>query len=157
MRGARRSLAGALVALALAMVVGERDASAGVCFFDSTVTVSFGTYDVFSTTAIEAAGSVTYRCSPNTSVAITLNTGLNATTFFPRYLANGIDKLSYNLYLDTILTKVWGDGTGGSVLYSNPAQPKWRTITVPVFGRLPAGQDVSAGPYSDTVTITMNF
>jgi spore coat protein U-like protein len=30
-------------------------------------------------------------------------------------------------------------------------------VSVTVYGRIPPGQDISAGSYSDTVTVVVNF
>jgi spore coat protein U-like protein len=32
-----------------------------------------------------------------------------------------------------------------------------KPVTVTVFGRIPAGQDVAAGIYSDTIIVTIQF
>jgi spore coat protein U-like protein len=69
----------------------------------------------------------------------------------------GSEVLSYNLYLDSTRTTIWGDGTGGSQTYTRSNPPTNQNIKVSVFGRIPAGQDVSAGSYSATVTATIFF
>jgi spore coat protein U-like protein len=67
------------------------------------------------------------------------------------------DQLRYNVYLDPAKTTVWGDGTQGTQFFSirNPSL-RDRT-TVPIYGRVPAGQDVGAGTYADTLVITVNY
>ena len=80
-----------------------------------------------------------------------------AGTFDPRRMLNGAEALNYNLYLDAARTQIWGDGTGASQLYVNSNPPNSRTVTVTIFGRIPAQQDVSAGSYSDSITATINF
>ncbi|TMA59685.1 MAG: spore coat protein U domain-containing protein [Deltaproteobacteria bacterium] len=54
-------------------------------------------------------------------------------------------------------TIIWGDGTSGTQTFfvSNP--PNNQNTSVPLFGRIPAGQGTSSGPYSNTVTVTINF
>jgi spore coat protein U-like protein len=52
---------------------------------------------------------------------------------------------------------LWGDGTGGTQTYPQVLPPLNQDITVQVFGRIPAGQDVSAGVYTNTVTVTIFF
>jgi spore coat protein U-like protein len=32
-----------------------------------------------------------------------------------------------------------------------------QTMNLPIFGRMPTGQDVSVGIYSDTIIATINF
>ncbi len=65
--------------------------------------------------------------------------------------------LNYNLYLDAARTTIWGDGTGGTQVYSNANPPNNTNVTVTIYGRIPASQDVSAGSYTNTVTATINF
>jgi len=118
--------------------------------------VSFGTYDVFSAAPLDSTGSVSFLCTGNASVTVTLDKG-GAPTFDPRRMLKGSEALTYNLYLDAARTQVWGDGTGVSKVYVNPDPRNNRTITVTIFGRVPAQQDVTAGSYSDIITATINF
>jgi spore coat protein U-like protein len=122
----------------------------------STTGVSFGTYNVFATSPLDSTGSVTYRCTGNASLTVTLDKG-GAATFNPRRMSSGSQALGYNLYLDASRTTPWGDGTGGSQLYSNPSVPNNQNVTVTIYGRVAPGQDVSAGTYSNTITATINF
>ena len=118
--------------------------------------VSFGSYNVFSNTPLDASGSVTYQCSPlAVNVQIQLNRGA-AASFSPRLMRQGSATLAYNLYTDAARTIVWGDGTGGTQVYSALAAALI-DIIVPVYGRVPARQNVQAGPYSDTITATILF
>ena len=121
-----------------------------------TTGVSFGTYNVFATSPLDSTGSVTYRCNGNVNITVTLNKG-GATTFNPRRMLKGSEALTYNLYLDASRTTIWGDGTGGTQVYSNPSTPNNQDVTVTIYSRIPASQDVSAGSYSDSITATINF
>jgi spore coat protein U-like protein len=68
------------------------------------------------------------------------------------------NQLFYNLFLDAARTIVWGDGTGGTQFYfSQNPQPNNQNISVPIYGRMPALQDVKVGNYGDTITVTLNF
>lgn len=124
----------------------------------STTAVNFGTYNVFSASPDNATGQVTYRCTAPRPplVTIQLDKG-GAPTFNPRQMRMGSEVLNYNLYLDSTRTTIWGDGTGGSQTYIRSNPPPNQNINVNVFGRIPAGQDVSAGSYSATVTATIFF
>jgi spore coat protein U-like protein len=123
----------------------------------STTSVSFGSYDVFSTTATDSTGTVSYRCTGNTPLLqISLTIGSSA-TFNPRSLSNGPDTLTYNLYIDAARTSIWGDGTGSTGCYRQFAPPNGKTVNVTVYGRIPAAQDVGAGRYTDTITAIINF
>lgn len=124
----------------------------------STTAVNFGGYNVFSASPDDATGQVTYRCTnPRPPlVTIQLDKG-GAPTFNPRQMRMGSEVLNYNLYLDSTRSTIWGDSTGGSQTYTRSNPPTNQNINVSVFGRIPAGQDVSAGSYSATVTATIFF
>jgi spore coat protein U-like protein len=122
----------------------------------STTAVSFGTYNVFAASPLDSTGSVTYRCTARTPITIFLNKG-GAATFNPRRMLKAAEALNYNLYLDASRTTIWGDGTGGSQAYSNASPPLNQNVNVTIYGRVQAGQDVSAGSYSNTITATINF
>jgi spore coat protein U-like protein len=124
----------------------------------STTPVAFGTYNVFSGSANDATGQITYRCTAPRPplVQIQLDKG-GAPTFTPRQMRRSGEILSYNLYLDSTRSTIWGDGTGGSQAYTRANPPLNQNINVSVFGRIPPGQDVSAGNYTATVTATIFF
>ena len=67
------------------------------------------------------------------------------------------ERLSYNLYIDPQRQTVWGDGTGGTRVYSEHAQPNNHVVAVPVYGRVFGAQDVGAGTYLDNVIVTLDF
>ena len=52
---------------------------------------------------------------------------------------------------------IWGNGTGGTSFYATANIPNNRDVSVPVYARVPAGQDVRAGSYADNVSVTVNF
>lgn len=124
----------------------------------STTAVSFGSYNVFSASPDDGTGQITYRCTAPRPplVTIQLDKG-GAPSFNPRQMRMGSEVLNYNLYLDSTRTTIWGDGTGGSQAYSQYSPQPNQNINVSVYGRIPAGQDVSAGNYSATVTATIFF
>ena len=149
------SLAGLALA---ALLASPRPALAiGVCSFASTVGVNFGAYDEFNPTPTDSTGSLTYTCiSVLATITIDLSRG-DGPTYFPRQMHTGPHTLSYNLYLDAARVAVWGDGTGGSSHYGPVVPPLVSPVTVTVYGRIPAGQNVSVGAYTDTITATINF
>jgi len=124
----------------------------------STTAVAFGTYNVFSGSADDATGQITYRCTAPRPplVRIELDKG-GAPTFNPRQMRQGSETLNYNLYLDSTRSTIWGDGTGGTQTYTRTLPPLNQNINVSVYGRIPPGQDVSAGSYTATVTATIFF
>jgi spore coat protein U-like protein len=134
--------------------------AAAQCTLSSTG-VAFGVYDVFEAAPLTATGSVTYFCGPpDRTVTIALDAGLSG-AYRPRRMASGAERLAYDLYLDPAGVRIWGDGTAGTDLFTGstgpPGAPGERTFTVPVYGRVPPGQDVGFGVYADTVTVTIIF
>jgi spore coat protein U-like protein len=125
----------------------------------SATPVAFGNYNVFNVANTTSNGSVTYHCNGYLTgsgpITIYLGKGTSA-TYTPRFMHNGANHLNYNLYLDALLTQVWGDGTGGTSFYSATAvNDVAKTVTV--FGSILAGQDAHVGAYTDSVKATINF
>lgn len=146
------------VAFALVVIAASRSARAQSCSYVAVAGVSFGSYDVFAASPTDSAGSVSYSCMGGATVTITLSIG-NAPTYNPRrMLRAGGGSLAYNLYLDAARTSIWGDGAGGVTARYGPIMPAdGVTVVVPIFGRIPAAQDVAVGVYTDTITATINF
>jgi len=124
----------------------------------SITPVAFGTYNVFSGSADDATGQITYRCTAPRPplVQIHLDKG-GAPSFNPRQMRRSSEILNFNLYLDSTRSTIWGDGTGGTQAYTLANPLPNQNINVIVYGRIPPGQDVSAGSYTATVTATIFF
>ncbi|MDO8684810.1 MAG: spore coat U domain-containing protein [Armatimonadota bacterium] len=143
------------LSLGLAVALAWPRTAMAVCTI-STTPVSFGNYNVFSVTPLDTTGTVTYRCGTERNIRISLNRG-GAATFNPRRMLKGSEALNYNLYRDAARTTIWGDGTGGTQVYFDANPPNNQNVTVNIFGRIPAGQDVTAGSYTNTITATIDF
>jgi len=126
----------------------------------STTTVNFGSYDVFSTTPLDSTGTLTVSCNESPAPQVTIAVGPSPTSggFFPRQMKHTqrTDLLNYNLFTDSTRSAVWGDGTQGTLTLRNRVL-KNRPWFVTIYGRIPAGQDVSSGPYQETITVTINW
>jgi spore coat protein U-like protein len=146
-----------LALAAAAALAPSRARGAPTCAFGVAGALSFGVYDPLSTTPTDSSSTISYRCPKGQPVQIALDAGL-AGSFAARALTLGGERLLYNLYLDAARTMVWGDGTGGS--RAGPGvvtHGAGGTTTVYVFGRVPAGQDVVAGTYGDTIRVTFQL
>jgi len=123
----------------------------------TTSAVAFGSYDpvvTHATSPLDGSGSVVVTCTKGAGTRIDLGVGANASGS-TRRMAGGGDFLTYELYQNTGRTTVWGSGaSAGQTIAAAPSRAA-RTFTV--FGRIPAGQDVSAASYNDTVVATINF
>lgn len=124
----------------------------------SATPVTFGSYNVFSASPLDTTGTVTVNCneSPPPTVTISIGPSPNSGGFNPRSmkLTAGSELLLYNLYTDNNRTYIWGDGSGNTRTVTKKVfkgSPSVNTI----YGRIPPIQDVSAGPYSETLTVTI--
>jgi len=128
----------------------------------STAAVAFGAYDPIGANAaspLNATGSVSVTCSAGASTTVTLGQGSNSdtgsTAAVPvrRLKDAGTNFLSYALYSDTGRTTTWGDTSPTGVPHTGTG-----TLTaLTVYGQIPAGQNVAAASYSDTVVATITF
>jgi spore coat protein U-like protein len=143
-------------AVTSAVMVAGSPAEAAKCSIVTTA-VAFGTYNVFSTAPSDSTGSVRFNCNGGAhNVQITISRGQSG-TYAQRTLRRSGESLGYNLFLDAGRSTIWGDGSGGSQAYFGGNPPNNQDVTVTMYGRVPAGQDISAGAYSDSVSVTINF
>jgi spore coat protein U domain-containing protein, fimbrial subunit CupE1/2/3/6 len=129
------------------------------CVIGSSPAVNFSSYDPIvgnASSDLDVNGTLTLTCTQGAVATIAMDTGANASHAIgtTRAMANGSNYLSYELYSDSGLSTVWG--TGGSAV-TEPAAPSDAAVNYTVYGKVPAGQDVPAGSYSDTVNVTVNF
>jgi spore coat protein U-like protein len=125
----------------------------------TAVAVGFPNYDPISTHAStpddSTSGSVTITCTKGAATTIGLSLGANFTGTQARMLNGAANYLNYGLYQDAGHTTAWGNA--GASLFTPPVAPSKDARTYPVYARIPAGQDVPAGTYTDTVTASVNF
>jgi spore coat protein U-like protein len=130
----------------------------------ATTGINFTNYDPVvanHTTPLDANGTVTVACTSGAATTIGMNQGSNqaatSTAALPkRQMASGAtNRVSYDLYQDTLHTTVWGDvGTGAAMTYNSTSMA---AQTFNIYGRMVGGQDVATGAYTDTVTATIQF
>ena len=141
------------------LAVGNSAWAAPGCII-STTPVAFGDYNPSGASAVASTGRISYTCTASMPISIALDTGINSTSFTTRKLrkAGGNALLNYNLYLDPGAAQIWGNGTGGSSIYINASPSPNTTVTVNIFGRMPAHQaNVPSGVYTDTLTLTISW
>lgn len=144
-----------LLAVALPSVV----QAAVNCQIRTLVGVNFGAYSVFAPSPLTSTGSLSIRCvgigAGVSPISVSLSPGVSG-SFQPRKMTKIGDTLNYNLYLDPNGARIWGDGTSGTQIYS-AAVSNNQLVNLTIFGRIPPGQDVSVGAYTDTIVLTVNF
>lgn len=135
----------------------------------TAVNLDFGAYNPVATGPDDAVGTVGVTCRyVNTArridYTVTLSSGANAAGFSSRQLTSGTtSRLGYNVFVDAARTRVWGNGSAGTVIASGsmtvgPGQGNaTRSVTHTVYGRIPALQDAVPGSYSDRLVLTLTF
>ena len=124
----------------------------------TATTVSFGDYNTFSGSPLDATGGVSASCDTAIPFAVKFDQGQNSGgNFDPREMGTtpGTDSIRYNIYRDSARQEIWGDGTGNTFIHSGTGTG--RTIPLTVYGRIPARQNISVGSYSDLVTVIVEW
>ena len=154
-------LAGLLLALPLPASAVCNGCSCSV----STAAVAFGAYSPLSGSPRLATGNVSMRCTTTLGLlidySIDLGKGSNSTSFSPRKMASGSNRLNYDLYTSGAYGSIWGDNTSGTSHITGSATLNLlsaTTVNSTVYGRIPAGQNlVPPGVYNDTVVVTITY
>lgn len=136
--------------LALGVGMSASQAGAATCNL-SLQGINFGSYDPFSSVALDSTGNIGVTCDISAPYSIALSPG--GGSYALRAMANGTYSLTYNLYTDATRTTVWGDGSSGtSVVNGNGT-----TENHALYGRIPARQNAYVGNYSDIITVTLTY
>jgi spore coat protein U-like protein len=123
----------------------------------TTTTVNFGNYNPILATATDSTGTIDVFCDVKSMGVITsIGVSPNSGVFSPRQMAFGLELMNYNVYTNKQRTSIWGDGTVGTSTVSNNI-PANKTKSMTVYGRIPPGQDVSVGTFSETLTVTVTW
>lgn len=115
---------------------------------------AFGGYSIFNDSDKTSSASINVSCTTTTNINIQLNPG-NSGNYASRYMLQGTSKLYYNVFLDVGMTSVFGDGTSGTSQYSGIVGTT--PINIPVYGKIPAKQQIAMGTYIDTLTVDLFF
>ena len=125
--------------------------------------LAFGTYDplgVNATLALSMSSAVTVQCVAELPAVVTLDEGINkaagSTPITPvrrmQCLDNDQEFLNYSLYQDAGYTKAWGTGANEFAFTSDGLAHDYT-----VYGRIPAGQVLEDGGFSDTIVATLTY
>jgi spore coat protein U-like protein len=123
----------------------------------ATSNLAFGQYDPLAANANQAAdasASLNVVCTRNTGATISLDSGRNPVGS-SRTLAGSSQHVSYQLYRDAGRTQAWGGGNDGILQFVSEGVHKPQQVTL--YGRIPPGQEVASGLYTDVVTATVDF
>lgn len=114
-------------------------------------TMAFGTYLSGQTSNLDAVGRINYvNCSGTLTFELD---GGQSGDVSNRVMLSGTNQLRYQLFRNASRSAVWGMGSQAHQIQLLVPL----TGTVDVYGRIPSGQAVAPGSYSDIVNITLTF
>ncbi|MEA2329263.1 MAG: hypothetical protein QOE68_4222, partial [Thermoanaerobaculia bacterium] len=126
---------------------------------DCTIAVSdlsFGQYDPLgehSVRELDGSADMTMLCTRSARATIMLDWG-RTPVGADRGMAFGLRRVVYQLYRDSSRTQVWGSGAEGLQFLSLGVQSPQQFS---VYARIPPGQEVASGTYTDVVMATVDF
>jgi spore coat protein U-like protein len=121
--------------------------------------LAFGAYDPFvanATTGLDATATLTLTCTSGMAGAVAVDGGLyGGSAAGGRHMASGAQRLAYEVFKDASHVRLWGAGPDGAVaIVGGGASHPDRVM---LFGRIPPGQIVLSGRYTDSITATVQF
>jgi spore coat protein U-like protein len=119
----------------------------------SAGTLGFGTYN--GSAAVLSTATVSVNCSNGGAYQVSLGAGGNANAATRRMAGPSSSFLAYELYRDSSRSLAWGDGAAYGTRVSGTGSGSAQSLVV--YGRIPAGQNVAAGSYSDSVVVTVEY
>jgi spore coat protein U-like protein len=129
-------------------------ASIGTTCTVSNVGINFGTISTAS--AVTTSGSLNVNCSNGLAYSLDLDAGVNpAAANANRQMANGANRLGYNIYTANTFITVWGSTMSGGTSQSFTGTGANQLITA--YLKTPIQAAPPTGVYTDTVTITATF
>lgn len=129
------------------------------CSIDATTELSFGFYAPGTPAPTDAVGQLAFSCNDGASVLVSMGQGSNPAagssgdTPLRRMSSGGGHMLAYNLYRDAARSLVWGDTQSSSLQMFTSSTPQ----ALNIYGRIPPGQSVLSGNYSDIVLATVTY
>ena len=147
--------------LQLALLVICNEALAATCTVASLSSPVFAPYQGVT---ITSTGSITVNCTSliaeNVSYNIRIGPGAQSVGT-QRRMVLGTNFLNYNFFCTATFNQVWADGLGGTCATSGGGSVQALSPlmnTEIIYGRIPpVGQLVTAGAYSDTVTVDVLY
>jgi spore coat protein U-like protein len=123
----------------------------------SAANLAFGNYDPLSLVDKLATTNISVTCSLLAPFNVGISIGTNGVSVTDRKMlisGGGTETLDYDLYQDVTHLINWGATVGTDTLASIGTG---LSVALPVYGVIPASQNVPVGSYSDTVTVTITY
>jgi spore coat protein U-like protein len=119
----------------------------------SATALGFGNY---TGALVNASSTVTVTCTSGTTYTVGLNQGLATgalVTTRQMAITQPAGALNYSLLTGSYTGTNWGNTSGSWVSGTGNAAPQPLTV----YGVIPAGQYVTPGSYTDTITATVTY
>jgi spore coat protein U-like protein len=128
----------------------------GACTLAAT-DMDFGNYDTTIGTPNDAISTITHTCTNGTAATIAISQGSTtdgaSTAIAPvRQMANGAITLAYSIST-SVGGAEWGNTKASGSVFTSNGSP----TPVNVYGRIAAGLAVTAGNYTDSLTVTVEY
>jgi spore coat protein U-like protein len=120
-----------------------------------TITATTLAFGIYTGSLINSTSTVSVTCTNTTPYNVGLNAGTaTGATVTTRKMQNGTHLLAYALYQNSGHSTNWGN-TVGTDTEAGTGSGALQALTV--YGQLPAGQVVTQGYYTDTITATVTY
>lgn len=134
--------------LAAGLLAATVPAAAGAACNVSAQGVAFGFYNPLSLAGLNGVGNVRVQCTLLTGFNVSIGPGSG--TVADRRMNGGASQLRYNLFKDVDRLFIWGENNDGLGTIGT-------TVDLPVYGRIPALQNVPANIYLDSIVVTITY
>jgi spore coat protein U-like protein len=129
---------------------GARLAVADSCQMTSISPVVFGSY---TGTSVRAVSTITFQCTGGSAYSIGLSAGTSGSVTSRSMNGSGAT-LGYSLFSDAAYSFNWGNTSGTGWVTGTAATSGAQTVNI--YAQLPAGENSTAGSYTDTITATLS-
>lgn len=116
--------------------------------------LAFGVVPVVNLTPLETTARIVVKCGPNIPFTVALDNGQHFAAQRRVYNGEMNAYLSYEVHSDPARTNAWGSAAGQTVSATTDASGD---ATLTAYGRISTALLVFAGPYTDSVTVTVSF
>ncbi len=143
------------ITLTSACEVNGGTATSGVDFG----TIDFGTHSTLFSEATSTldpgggGGGISIQCTPGADASLTITSGLNdaAVVGSGRAMAKGGLYVPYDIYSDASFLNLLANGSSIAVTADGTVQ------IVPIYGKALGNTGLTAGTYTDTISVTLGF
>ena len=156
-----------LLSLLLLLLMPLTTHAAAVCRMVSGGGLAFGSYDILARTPRDSQMNLTVSCEATGGAQTVLLTvhvdqGINGSSVANRrmlHTGGTGDALAYGVFRDPARSSVWGISDGIDTVSTTLAVPSLGAVATSftLYGRIPPGQNVRVGSYSDGLQITITY